>query len=332
MKSGDQAQGQGGGSDVQAQDMRTVSALRAPAPPREAVERLSDRALRAAAVNPDHSEAARAAIADAMSARRISSAPWRVSVRGFITGQDLERGERLFFGWAQRLRAFLGGLARLAAAAFVVSVAVRWFGIAVQDNLMLALAGAALVFGAGWLLAATFRRHPARLLVVGAAEKGPQSAMLRGELRPFGHVARLDAPSAPIVRSATDYRALARRMRRRVRLNLATALSPREALPVRAASSWTALALQLIANSSDAIIVDLSEGAAVLDDIRDEARDGRCVFVTLWGRIDAAEAALVSAGISHPCFFYAPDGEMQRRGQFRAAVLAAMRATHRVPA
>ncbi|MBC7769473.1 MAG: hypothetical protein H7124_11865 [Phycisphaerales bacterium] len=116
-----------------------------------------------------------------------------------------------------------------------------------------------------------------------------------------------------------------------MRLNLATALSAREAMPVRAAPHWRQLALQLIAASSDALVVDLTDGAAILDDVREEARQGRCVFVTLWGRIDAAEAALAAAGFDAPIFHYAPDGEIQRRRKFRAAMLTAMRATHRVP-
>lgn len=333
MKSADQAQGQGEGSGVQAQDMRTLSALRAPAPPREAVERLSDRALRAAIVNPDHSEAARQAVAEAMRARRISPAPWRAGVRGFLRPEDMHGVERRLFGWPWRRRVLVMSLARFSAIAIVAIAANAGIGGPAVDPRW--FAALAVIVGASWalwLLMVALRQRPARLLYHGAGDEGPLRAMIRDELRIFGNTVRMDAPEAPVVRSAGDYRALARRMRSRVRLNLATALSSREALPVAAAPHWRGLTLQLIANSSDAILVDLSDGAGVLDGLRDEAQAGRCVFVTLWGRLEAAEAALATAGIDAPCFFYAPDGEMQRRSRFRAAIIAAMRATHRVPA
>jgi len=56
------------------------------------------------------------------------------------------------------------------------------------------------------------------------------------------------------------------------------------------------------------------------------------VFVALWGKLEEAEAALRERGISAVVHHYAPDGEIQRRPAFRAAMLAAMRATHHVPA
>jgi hypothetical protein len=52
------------------------------------------------------------------------------------------------------------------------------------------------------------------------------------------------------------------------------------------------------------------------------------VFVSLWGKTEEAQAALSRLGFANSCFHYAPDGEIQRRAEFRAAVLAAMRATH----
>lgn len=311
--------------------MRTLSALRAPAPTREAVERLSDRALRAAAANPDHSEAARAAIEDAMRARRITPAPWRAAVRGFLRAEDLAHAEGTLRQWPWR--AALVALARLSALAGVALWLCASFGRPPVHAVWAGAAGAVAVAALfAWLLLVAFRTRPARLLYHGGGEEGPLRAMIRNELRIFGNTVRMAAPDAPMVRTAADYRALARRMRSRVRLNLATALAAREALPIDAAAPWKGLTLQLIANSSDALIVDLSDGTAALDDLRLEAAAGRCVFVTLWGRIDAAEAALAAAGVTSPCFFYAPDGEMQRRTQFRAAVIAAMRATHRVPA
>ncbi len=318
---------------MQAQDMRTLSALRSIAPAREAVERLSDRALRAAIVNPDHSEAARQVAAEALRARRISPEPWRATVRGLLRSEDLADPDRTFFGWGWRRRLVALFVARLSALAIMVMALMVIVADSGVDTR--AFAALALISGASagaWLLAVLLRARPARLLYVGAAEESPLRAMIRDELRVFGNTIRFAAPNAPLVRTAGDYRALARRMRSRVRLNLATALSSREALPVAAAPHWSGLTLQLIANSSDAIIVDLSAGAGPLDDLREEALAGRCVFVTLWGRIEAAEAALAAASVQAPCFFYAPDGEMQRRQRFRDAVIAAMRATHRVSA
>lgn len=311
--------------------MRTLGPLRQSAPARDAVERLSDRALRAAIFNPDHSEAARAVAAEALRARRITLAPWRASVRGFLRQQDLADPRRSFFGWRWRQRSVAMALTRFSALALVVAAASAGLGGPIADaRFEMAMAAGVVIGGAWWLIAVAFRQRPARLLYHGAGEEGPLRAMIRDELRIFGNVVRMAAPDAPVVRAAGDYRALARRMRSRVRLNLATALSSREALPAAAAPPWRGLALQLIAGSSDAILVDLSQGSAPLDDLRDEAQAGRCVFVALWGRIEAAEAALAAAGIDAPCFFYAPDGEMQRRQRFRDAVIAAMCATHRV--
>lgn len=312
------------GGDVRAHEMRTFDALRAPAPAPDAVARLSDRALRIAAANPDHSEAARAAIAEALRARRIAPEPWRVAVESFIRARDLERGQALFFGWSRTARLWLASLARLGALAVVALIGYRAFaanGAAVATPQIAAAAAATLLFAAAWAVAVAFRRHPARVLVLGGRDIALQR-MIERELRPFGHIARPDAPDGPYVRNAADYRALARRMGKRIRLNFATALSTREALPVRASEAWRPLVRQLLADSSDVLIVDLSESV----DLAALEQRERCVFVTLWGGIDAAEAALRQAGIDAPCFFYAPDGEMQRRGQFRAAMLAAIRA------
>jgi hypothetical protein len=183
-----------------------------------------------------------------------------------------------------------------------------------------------------WFVASVLRERPARICLLGGDDVALRR-MLRSELRPFGHVARLDAPDAPVVRSAADYRALARRMDDRLRLNFAATVSPRAPLSIRASTAWGPLVRQLLTDSSDAVMIDLSEGSDLLQVIADgNVALERCVFVTLWGRIDEAEAALRDAGIGAPCFFYAPDGEMQRRTAFRAALLNAMRATHGVPA
>ena len=135
-----------------------------------------------------------------------------------------------------------------------------------------------------------------------------------------------------VVLNARDYRHLARRLRDRIGLNLQVAFAPCEALPVRTSDAWWRAVVRLLLDSSDAVVVDLSrvgEGTAwELDLIRDEQAGARCVFISLWGKAEEAQAALQRWGFANTCFYYAPDGEMQRRAQFRAALMEAMRATH----
>lgn len=105
---------------------------------------------------------------------------------------------------------------------------------------------------------------------------------------------------------------------------------------VRTSDAWWRMVVQLFLDSSDAIVVDLSQvtqGTAwELDVIAAEGVTPRCVFVALWGKLAEAEAALAQRGISASVHHYAPDGEIQRRGAFRAAMIAAMCATHHVSA
>jgi hypothetical protein len=134
------------------------------------------------------------------------------------------------------------------------------------------------------------------------------------------------------VLNARDYRNLARRLRDRIGLNLQVAFASKEALPVRTSDPWWRLVVRLLMQSSDAVIVDLSRVTAgtawELDVIRNENAAPRCVFIALWGKAEEAQDALQRWGFSNACFYYAPDGEMQQRNQFRAAMLEAMRATH----
>lgn len=95
--------------------------MRAGSPHPDEVERLSDRALRAAALNPDHSDGARAAAAEALRARRLSPEPWRVRVPSFLSARDLERGDQIFFGFWPAVRTWLGCAFRVG-----VIVAVGW--------------------------------------------------------------------------------------------------------------------------------------------------------------------------------------------------------------
>lgn len=425
MKSPDQADS-GGDWRVQLQDMRTVGALRAETPAAEAVERLSDRALKAAAQNPDHSEAGRAAAADAARARNVSVTSWRLRVPGFIKPADLQKGEKLFFGWGTRLRqraglgVWLALLGVIIAAGVAVPATESALAIAeargaagasalaggdffwtdessaplrallagepdferayLAEQIGVGLAGVFGVLLLVWLAATWLRRKPARVLLLRKfnvrALAEPLSRMIAHELRPFGHVATLSdkhirrdnwgwlqhlalsignplaliiliittpvrfvwrlfdrsAMGPAVVLNARDYRNLARRLRDRMGLNLQVALVSKEAFMVRTSDRWWRLVAHMLMESSDAIVVDLSQISAgtewELDMIQQQGLAACCVFVALWGRLEEAEAHLRARGIDAIVHHYAPDGEMQRRALFRAAMLAAMRAKH----
>lgn len=333
MNPADQADS-GGDWRRRLRDMRTLNALRAEAPAPEAIQRLSDRALRAAAQNPDHSAAARAGAAEALAARSIAISPWRLAVPGFLTRADLAKGEGLFFGWGRRVRMWSGALGGLGAALALAGAA--WLaareesvGVGVGD---LVFAAAALAPLALWFIAVAFRAKPARVAVLAPGPspltRAPLARFIRRELGPFGHVLK-HAGAGPI-RSAARYRAAADAMANKLAMNLRAARPGAAALDLGASPAWADLARALGAASADVVVVDLSQDApAQIAHV--EAWAPRAVFVALWGRADDAQAALAAHGLAHACFYYAPDGEMQRRGSFRAAMLAAMRATHGAP-
>ncbi len=425
MDTPDQAAG-GGDWRMQLREMRTVAGLRAEAPQPDAAERLTDRALVAAAQNPDHSEAGRAAAADAARARNVTVPPWRLKVPGFINAAQLARGDKLFFGWGRRVRKFSGALIWLALLAMFACVIVAM--PATEEALQIAeargVAGASGLGGSGffwtdeastplrvlldgepsfeiaimaeriglvfagvfgfslliWLAASWARRRPARLLLLrkfnNRALSAPMQRMMARELRAYGHIATLSdkhlkedhwgwlqfvllSAGNPIaliwfaigtpfrlvwrlfdrssmgpatVLNARDYRNLARRLRDRMGLNLQIATVQKEAFLVRTSDVWWRMVVHLLMGSCDAIVVDLSQVSAgtawELDVIRDEGAAKRCVFVALWGKLEEAQAALDARGIDAIVHHYAPDGEMQRRPAFRAAMLGAMRATH----
>lgn len=135
-----------------------------------------------------------------------------------------------------------------------------------------------------------------------------------------------------VVLNARDYRNLARRLRDRIGLNLQVATISKEAFLVRTSDAWWKLVVRLLLDSSDVIVVDLSQVAEgtewELAQIAAEAMAPRCVFVSVWGQEAAARAALARFDIIAPLHLYAPDGAMLKRAAFRAAMLGAMRATH----
>lgn len=387
----------GGDWRMQLRDMRTVAALRAQMPSQDAVARLSDRALRAAAHNPDHSDFARAAAVGELRARNLSLDPWRIVVPGFIKPADIARhGERLFFGWGRAVRVWSGRALFVILAGMFIAVALSpnreplttetrfWIDFAGMrfdsDDVFAALGLSILSLIGIWFFASALRRKPARVLLLRKfnqrALSVPLERMIARELRPYGHVASLsdrhikrDAfgwlsmaalsltnPIAAIwfvigspirfvyrlfdrsgmgpavVLNARDYRNLAWRLRDRIGLNTQVALTSKEAFLVRTSDAWWQMAVRLLMESSDALVVDISQVTAgtawELDLIGAENAAAHCVFVSLWGRAEEARAELARRGIANPCFHYAPDGEMQHRAQFRAALLDAMRATH----
>lgn len=310
--------------------MRTISSLRDSSPAKGAADRLSDRQLQAAVENPDHSEAGRQAAAEALQARGIDPLRWRSKVRGYIRAEDLDRGEQLFFGWGSRIRHSAAVLALTSFAAGVVAL--------VLNN----PAYTALLIGAGpfaviWAAAIALRRKPARIVVVrhrsAPSYVAPLRRMLRRELKPFGHVVGMapDGGAIAPVAQARQYRRLGRKLRSRIALNLRSAISHGATLSVAATQQWRPVAQRFLIDSADAVVVDLTEagdGASELEAIRACGAEDRAVFVSIWGDAERAQASLRDAGLAHECFFYAPDGEMQHRGEFRAAMLGAMRAAH----
>jgi len=230
------------------------------------------------------------------------------------------RGDALFFGWPARLRAGAGASSLLLAAAWLAQLFAFAPTFASANWTLLA----ALISLGAWSLL-TALRLPARLAVIATSRDNALRQMLARELKAYGHVLALEEGQPALVRDARDYRQLARRLTNRVGLNFRAALSP---IAVRATKAWHPIVAHLLMDSSDAIVVDVS--SADLPLIQHEYAPGRCVFVALWGKLDQAEAALRSHDISAPCFHYAPDGEIQHRAAFRAAILSAMRATHKV--
>ncbi len=377
-------------------NMRTIAGLRASTPATGAVERLTDRDLAAAAENPDHSEAGRAAARAELQARGLEPRSWRLKIPGFINAADLDLGPRLFFGAGQALRVWSGRGIFLILLGVLIAAALApdrerltlesrfWIEIIGwridSDTLFASLGLFSLSIAGIWLLASALRRKPARVLLLRKfnvrALASPLEKMMAEELRPYGHIVSLSDKhikrdnfgwlstallslsnplaaiwfivGAPLrfiwrlfdrsrmgpasVTSARDYRHLAGRLRDRIGLNVQVALASKEAFLVRTSDSWWRMVIRLLMDSTDAIIVDLSqvsEGTAwELDLIRDENAAARCVFVALWGKGEDAEAALARWGFADACHFYAPDGHMLGRARFRAAMLNAMRAAH----
>lgn len=245
---------------------------------------------------------------------RTAGAP---SVPSFLSAKDLARGDKLFFGPARAVRRALGALAVTAVAALIAAAVARAFGYAVPADALVIAGMAAVALSVIWFFAALLRAHPARVCFMRANAKHGAGRFTR-ELRPYGHVIGCRTGKQP----AKSHN-VASTLRGRTMLNLRALFSDHETLALDGSADVAAL----LAGCSDALIVDLSDGAPEnWSAIQPEA--ARCVFVSAWGQHERAEAAFAALGLPGQCFFYAPDGEIQRRSQFRAAMLAAMRAAH----
>lgn len=327
-------------------DMRTLRTLQNGAPAEDEIRRMPDRVLRAAVQNPDHSEAARALAEAELRARSISAERWRLVVPGFLRASDLEkREEKVRSKWAR-------GWSRS-----VLSLAVTLpipFAFSWHQPFARELAGGVLLFVVLfvtlWFLLAALRRHPVRVVLMRKLDQRhlstPLDAAIRDDLIDYGHVIEFSDRHLPAtqlnqisaghgaVLNARDYRNLALRLGNRTALNMRAALSGKCALKVRCTQAWWKTTAHLLGDSSDLLLVDLSQIASgapwELDLVQELSAERRCVFIALWGKLEEAEAALAARGIDAVVHHYAPDGEFQRRPQFRAAMLAAARATHQV--
>jgi hypothetical protein len=329
-------------------DMRTLRTLQNGAPAEDEIRRMPDRVLRAAVQNPDHSEAARAVAEAELRARSITAERWRLVVPGFLRARDLEKGEgRLRSKWA---RGWSRGVASLAVT-LPIPFAFSW-----HQPLARELAGGVVVFAVlfvtAWLLLIALRRYPVRVVLMRKLDQRhlstPLDAAIRDDLIDYGHIIEFSDRYLPptqlnqltsghgAVFNARDYRNLALRLGNRTALNVRAALSGKFALKVRCTQAWWKTTAHLLGDSSDVLLVDLSQiadGAPwELDLVQELGAERRTVFIALWGKLEEAEAALAARGIDAVVHHYAPDGESQRRPQFRAAMLGAMRATHQVSA
>jgi len=242
----------------------------------------------------------------------------------FISAKDLVQGDKLFFGAGRMLRRGLATLSLLAGLGLMGAIALDVAGLRLGPASMFSFGAAALAFAGFWVLASLFRLRPARVCYM-RPDLPLGGARFTHDLRPYGHVIAYRTASNGAGKAKLGV--VARRLSHRFALNLRNLFTDRQTLSLNAAPELT----QMLAQASDVLIVDLSAGAPRdWDLIQPQAK--RCVFVSAWGQYEHAEAAFAALAAHGQCFYYAPDGEIQRRGQFRAAVLAAMRAAHGVGA
>ena len=185
-------------------NMRTLAGLKREDADASALDGLDADELRAAADNPDHSEAGRA-----LAASRAPAGRWRLAVPGFINARDLARGQKLFFGWGRVLRkwsglAFYLVLLAILVAAFVgtntqvdpSTLPISSPSEEIDLDTVYGFVGlAALLPLLIWFIASALRRKPARVLLLRKfnvrALSEPLERAISNEFRPFGHIASL---------------------------------------------------------------------------------------------------------------------------------------------
>jgi hypothetical protein len=207
MELGDQASADAGGGTnwrKRLRHMRTIAALRGQGVDSSVLNGLDADALRAAADNPEHSDAGRAAAASALAARGEAPGRWRLAVPGFIRARDLARGQKLFFGWGRVVRKWSGLLVYLP---LLLVLAVAFYLETTTTTSLAVVAPGALetLFGLigaiflvpllTWFFASALRRKPARVLLLRKfnvrAYAEPLERAISNEFRPFGHIASL---------------------------------------------------------------------------------------------------------------------------------------------
>jgi hypothetical protein len=144
-------------------------------------------------------------------------------------------------------------------------------------------------------------------------------------------IIRRDLAGLGAVEGAGGYRRMALRLGDRAQLNILSAATGKEIMLVRANVAWRDKTIDLLWNSVDAIIVDLSqlgEGAAWEFALLDRAQAARCVFVARDDKADVGRETLAGMGLSNTCHAFDSKGAMRDREAFRAALIEAMRATH----
>jgi hypothetical protein len=335
------------------------------------IPKLGPKNLQAAAHNPDHSPLGRKAVESALRQKGGALRPWRVAVPGFLSAADLEDAEKLFSARASMARAGAGLAALVCAAALVPALFAGpfWFALTAAAVIVAGLAWGVLTAmrakPARLMLLRRFEargetnaltRAVAKELaplghVVGFTERparelwrgpdwatlrfpNPLSAIVQALAAPVAlarRVIRRDLAGLGAVQGAGGYRRMALRLGDRAQLNILSAAAGKEIMLVRANAAWRDKTIDLIWNSADAIIVDLSqlgEGAAWEFALIDPAMAARCVFVAVVDKADVARETLAGMGLAHQCHAFDSKGAMRDREAFRAALIEAMRATH----
>ncbi|MBI1340849.1 hypothetical protein GC169_11680 [bacterium] len=134
------------------------------------------------------------------------------------------------------------------------------------------------------------------------------------------------------VSSARDFINLAKRLRDRIGLNIEVAMTSKEAFIVQTSDAWWKHVVALLMNSSDVVVVDLSNVTSgtewELERLDRLGLFGRAVLMAREDRVEAALAALNPFPETHGRALHVYDklGDMHDRNAFRDDMLSAMAA------